>query len=329
VTLKIAQYGLGQIGREVARFAFQKRKIEYLGAVDVDPQIVGRDIGELLSLDRLGISVIHEKESAPLLRQADVTIHTTSSRLKGVIDQLMNIAKAGSDVVSSCEELSYPFHENPALSRRVNEIAEANGVTILGTGVNPGFAMDTIAIVTSACCQEIAMIEIHRIVDASVRRVSLQKKIGVGMSKEDFIEKVRVGLIGHVGLKESAWMLMDSFDWSSGTVTESIEPVIADRHFRTEHFDVSTGRVCGVDQTVSGQVAGRRVLMLRLQMYLGAKSLDSVYIQGRPPLRMIFEGGIHGDAATPAILLNMAPRVAEASPGLKTMLDMALPRISG
>lgn len=327
MAIKVAQYGLGEIGRQITELILRKERVELIGCVDIDPRIVGRDLGEIVSAGKLGIPIHHEKDSAKILREADVTVHATSSRLKSILPQLKNIADAGSDVVSSCEELSYPFHQNPEMSRRIDDLAKKDGVTILGTGVNPGFVMDALVVATSVCCQGIDRVAIHRIVDASRRRLALQKKIGAGMTREDFQKGAKEGRIGHVGLKESAWMIMDSLGWGGGKVQEMINPIITNKPVRSEYLEIAPGRVCGLDQNVSGWLDGREVVSLHLEMYVGATPKDSIQIVGRPSINLAYEGGIHGDMATTAIIYNMIPRVVEALAGLKTMRDMTLPRI--
>jgi len=324
--IKVVQYGFGEIGRQIAKLVLEKRNVQLIGCVDINPDLIGRDVGELSVGDSMGIPIVHEKDCRDLLLHADVTVLTTSSRLKSILPQLETVAEAGSDVISTCEELSYPFHENPDLSRSIDRLAEKAGITVLGTGVNPGFVMDALPIITSACCQQISGLSVHRIVNVSNRRLALQKKIGTGMDRAEFQRRANEGLIGHVGLKESTWMIMDALGWGSGTVQESISPMIADRPIRSQYFEVRPGQVCGLDQTVSGRLDGKEVLVMRLEMYLEADSADIVEVSGTPSIKLVFQCGLHGDAATTAIAYNMNPRVIEASPGLKTMLDMALPR---
>lgn len=172
--LRVVSFGLGPIGQAAARLALTKKTIQLVGAIDVDPQKVGKDLGELLELgDRTGIVVEADAEAALRRLDPDVILHCTSSFLPMVQDQLLLAARAGVNVVSSTEELLVPDHQNPALAREVDQAAQKAGITVLGTGVNPGFAMDFMAAVSSAVCYEVESVRCVRVVDAGTRRLPL------------------------------------------------------------------------------------------------------------------------------------------------------------
>ncbi|HID18862.1 TPA: dihydrodipicolinate reductase [Candidatus Bathyarchaeota archaeon] len=325
--IRAIQYGVGAIGSRVVKAIAEKPWLKLIGEVDVDESKVGRDLGYVAGLNReTGIVVSRDLSEALKMGEADVVLHTTSSWLRVVEPQIMEIVDAGLNVVSTCEELSYPWRRNPEAARRIDEAAKKAGVTVLGTGVNPGFVLDTLILTLTGVCLRVDRIEGLRVVNASTRRYPLQRKIGSGMTVKEFQRAVRDGRMGHVGLRESFDMIADSLSWSFDRVDETIEPVVASREVVTEFFRVKPGRVVGVSQSIRGLSNGVERLKLNLRMYLDAENpRDLIKVEGVPNLEFEVKGGIPGDEATVAITLNMIPRVLDAEPGLKTMKELSIP----
>ena len=320
--IRVIQYGVGPIGAGMVRLMAQKPELNIIGAIDVDPQKAGRDLGEVAGAGReLGVKISADAESV-LAMNADVVVHTTSSYLKSVEKQLLDCIEAEMHVVSTCEELSYPFRKHPELSHKLDEAAKRNGVVILGTGVNPGFAMDKMILTLATACQNVTGASAHRIVNASKRRQPLQAKIGSGLTVEEFHQKVKDGIIKHHGLPESVGMVADSLALPVDDITEIIEPVVATERVVTDYFDVPAGKVVGVRQVARGASNGKESVNLKLEMYLGAlDSIDTVTVKGTPELTLNIPGGIHGDLATAAITVNCIPALFEMRPGLRTSKD--------
>jgi 4-hydroxy-tetrahydrodipicolinate reductase len=190
--------------------------------------------------------------------------------------------------------------------------------------VNPGFVMDTLPLLLATACQQVRSVRVTRVVDVGARRMQLQAKVGVGLSVKGFREGADSGTIGHVGLRESAYMIADTLGWHLDDVAETLEPVIARRKMETEYRQVQKGSVAGLHQTVRGLIAGREVVHLDLQMSLNpANPRDEITIDGRPPIKVSIPAGIQGDQATAAIMINCLPAIANSrSVGLMSMRDM-------
>lgn len=327
--VRVMLYGLGPIGVATGKLALSKESIQVVGAVDIDPVKVGRDLGDALGLGKkLGVTVVEKVSVALKKTKADVVLHTTSSYIPVFFPQLVGIVSAGLSVVSSSEELFYPYLRGSRESKKLDALAKQKGVVILGTGVNPGFVMDTLPVVLTAVCQRVDSVKVTRIVDASTRRMPLQRKIGVGITPEEFRAKTKTGRFGHVGLCESLVFTASALGWQLDTVEETIEPVLAPRAFRTEFFKVKKGNVAGLRQVARGIANDRVLLTYELQMAAGSTDPhDRVEISGVPNLHVRVNGGTPGDLATPAMLINAIPRVLTAKPGLLTMRDLTLPGI--
>jgi len=323
--IRVILYGVGPIGQRTAKVALERENIQIVGAIDIDPAKVGRDLAELLDLDKpSGIIVSDDPQAVFKEHDASVVAHTTTSFIDQVYPQLESTAQSGLNVVSSSEELLFPFYRHPEKSEELDKVAKSNGVTILGTGVNPGFVMDTQALVLSSVCAKVKKIKIERIVDASTRRLPLQKKVGAGLTADEFRKLVRQGKLGHIGLVESMLLIAHGLKWEIEKFDENIDPMIADKDYRTEFLEVKKGQVTGIKHTVVGYSKEEKILDLDLRMYVGAEEPhDSIYINGDPPIDMIIKNGVAGDIATASILVNAIPVVLNAEPGLKTMIDIA------
>jgi len=252
-------------------------------------------------------------------------MHTTSSSLPKVTDQLLACLDVGSCVVSTCEELSYPFRTHPELAAKLDSAAKESGVALVGTGINPGFVMDKLLVTLAAVSQRIEHASAIRIVDASKRRLPLQKKIGAGLSVDEFKAKVEEGTIKHVGLPESVAMVADSLGLRVDEITETIEPKVASERVQTEFLTVEPGQAAGVHQIARGLSEGKELVYMELQMYVGAKDpADTVELQGHPNIRLVIPGGSHGDIATASVAVNSIPVVLEAPSGLRTSRDLPI-----
>jgi 4-hydroxy-tetrahydrodipicolinate reductase len=299
--------------------------MEIVGAIDIDPQKVGRDLGELLGTSKAGIQVSDDAEATLAASRPDVVLHATSSSLAQVAQQLMSIAAAGANVVSTCEELAYPWTAQPQLAAELDAAARRGGVTLLGAGVNPGYAMDALPLMLTAPCATVRAVRVLRVVDAALRRGPLQKKVGAGLAPDEFERAVRQGTVRHVGLAESLHMLATRLGWRLDRTDDAIGAVLATRAVATDFVQVAPGQVAGVRQVARGYVGEREALSLELRMYVGATDpQDAVEIDGDPPVRMTIAGGLHGDIATAAIVVNAAPNVLGATPGLASMADVPL-----
>jgi 2,4-diaminopentanoate dehydrogenase len=327
--VKVISYGMGAVGGFIAKFLLEKEGVEIVGAVDVAKDKVGKDLGEVLDLKRkVGIKISESIESALQKTKADIVIHTTSSFLKDTYPQIASILKQGVNVISTCEELSYPYVSEPKLAEQLDALAKKHDATVLGTGINPGFLMDTLAITLTSACEKIEKIEITRVMNAGTRRVPFQKKIGAGLTVEEFQKKIsEKHITGHVGLEQSISMIASALAWKlDKIVVQSVEPVIAKKTVESKDIKVNAGKVAGLKQKAKGIMENREVINLDFQAYIGAEEeYDSITIKGVPNINQKIQPCVHGDTGTVAVVVNAIPRVINAPAGLYTMKDMPVP----
>lgn len=322
--IKVIQFGLGPIGCATARLVRERAGLQLVGGVDIDPAKVGRDLGEVCGMERLGVPVVATLEEALALSPADAALHTTSSYFPLFGDQVKALLQAGLDVVSTSEELSFPWSDNADSATELHKIALTAGKTVTGTGVNPGFLMDSLPLFLTALCQDVRHISVRRVIDASKRRGPFQAKIGSGMTPDAFMASMEEGRMGHVGLPESISMIFDTLGQTLTRYESSVEPILAEHETATEHFAVAPGFVKGLHQTATGYSPSGELVSLTFIAALDAgEDGDTVSITGRPDLTVNL-AGTNGDLATVAIAVNALYSASAAQPGLMTMRDLPI-----
>ncbi len=325
--IRVAQFGLGPIGQACVKALQQKPAVELVGGIDIDPAKSGRDLGEICGLKKpLGVSVRQDTEAALAEWRPHVVLHTTSSFLDRIEDQLASIIRAGASIVSSSEELFFPFERHPGFCQRLDQLAQQHRVAVVATGVNPGFTMDILPLCLTGVCTKVESIRIFRYADASNRRLPFQQKIGAGLAAAEFQEKVASGTFGHIGLRESAFTVARALQWEISAFQETIDPVIATQRVKTPFLTVEKGQVAGIHQTLNCRIGTKEALVFDWRMYVGAEeTVDGVDLTGDPPIAMRIPGGVFGDTGTIGALVNAIPKIMQARPGLRTMVDLPVP----
>lgn len=325
--IKVVVIGLGPIGIETCKLVLQKKSLHLVAAVDIDPKKNKRDLSTTIKSKRhLEIPVFENLELALKKFHVDVAILTSKSKLPDIQEDIFLCIQNRVSVISSCEELLFPFIKYKELSAEVDKLAKENFVHILGTGVNPGFIMDIAPLFFSSVCSDVKSLRINRVVDLNKRRKPLQVKMGLGKSKSDFNALVRKKKLGHVGLLESAQLIADGLRFNVTSYKEKITPILAREEFYTKYFDIKKGSVCGMTHSVSASYGKQKIIELNLQMRADiSNSYDLIKINGNPKVIVNIEKGIFGDTATVAMLVNCIPNLLSSNSGLLTMKDIPVP----
>jgi 4-hydroxy-tetrahydrodipicolinate reductase len=319
-SLRVLQVGLGPLGIKIAGDLLRRRLGTIVAAVD--PAHAGKplrelvtgagDVGIVKSLDEVEVGV-------------DIALVATVSDLRHCAPTLRALAERGISAVSTCEELSWPWERYPEVAHELAAVAQRHGTRLLGTGVNPGFVMDAFAIAVTTACAQVRRIEIHRIQDASSRRIPFQNKIGATLSVDEFHRLAAAGTIRHVGLRESVGMVAASLGFPLDKVDETIAPVVAETAMTCGLGPIPAGTCRGVFQTARGWSGGREVITLIFRAAIGEPDArDHVIVEGDPPVDLVIKGGLHGDVATSSVTLNAVRALLAAPPGLHTMSTIPL-----
>jgi len=324
----ILQIGFGPLGIQTAKYISEKEELQTVAVVDINSQLIGKSLNAInpelsheVYVYGSVIEAINQLENKP-----DVVIITTVSSLERLIPQITEVAEYEIPVISTCEELSYPWITQPELSITLDELCKKHNIACLGTGVNPGFLMDYLPSVMSSVCKNIEQITVERIQDATPRRLPFQKKIGAGLTLDAFKEKELQGTLRHVGLQESVHLLANSIGIQLDTVTEDLQPVISSENISTEYIKIHTGDARGVEQIAYGYLNGNCKIKMHFKAAIGEeRSYDKITIKGTPSFISEIDGGINGDIATCAITINSINSILKATPGLRTMADIGVP----
>ncbi len=315
--------GLGFIGQEICRAALSSEEVELIGAVDTSPTLSGKTLTDVLGVPAGTFKVQPRLEAAVGRRKGVVLLHATGSRLLKVKQQLFDAIDLGLHVVSTCEELAFPYFAHPEVAEALEAAAKKADVSVLGTGVNPGFVLDRMVATLGQVCGPVRHAKAVRVVDARTRREALQRKIGAGLTEEEFFKLVEHDGLGHVGLVESTALCALGLGLDCDDFEEELAPVFAEEDITGGAFVVRKGRVAGIHQTATGLIDGQERIRLELTLAVGADEPgDRIEIDADPKVSLVIPGGVAGDRATANTVVNAAPRVASAQPGLLTVLEL-------
>ena len=319
--------GISTIGREVAKTCILRNHSTPSGAVDINPQLIGKSLADLVPGAAPDAIVYGSLDEAFAAGHWDVALLCTCSTVPAIRPDLDKLIAAGIDVISTCEELSNPRVQYPAVSEQLHAAAREAGVTVVGTGVNPGFALDLLPALLTRPCVEVRHVRCARVVNTLLRRKQLQLKLGAGLELAEFAALKDEGKIGHVGLLESAALVARALGWPAQLqqTGHTLEPIVAREPVASEHVSVQPGQVLGAEETITLSPGPGKSVQLRLRMSLGEpQQYDEVRVDGVPPLVARIEGGIHGDSASAGCTAGIIAPVMKAPAGLLTVLDLPI-----
>lgn len=329
--IKVVLWGLGAMGSGMADMILRKSGLRIVGAIARTPSKIGRDLGQLLGHPEIGITVTGDPETA-LKARPDVVLLNTSSFIADVFPQIKTALSYGANVITIAEEMAYPWAAQPELAEEIHRSAVQAGKTVLGTGINPGFVLDTLIIALTGICREIRHIHARRVNNLAPFGPTVMKTQGVGVTPEDFARGVASGdIVGHIGFQQSARMIARAVGWEIDRVVEEREPIISRVERRTPYAHVLPGNVAGCRHVARAYVGDREVILLEHPQQVcpeaeGVETGDYIYIEGDPPVNLQIKPEIPGGVGTIAIAVNMIPAVLAAAPGLVTMADLPIPR---
>ena len=325
--LRILHVGLGPLGQKIVADLHTRRLGEVVAAVDVADGIAGRKLGDVVPESTSKTVVAPTIDEIRDWGSIDAAVVTTLSELEGCAPLFRDLLARGASVVSTCEELCWPWLRHEKLARELDLLARENRGRLLGTGVNPGFLMDAFPAFATSVSSSVARIEVVRRQDASIRRVPFQRKIGAGLEPAEFEREVVAGRIRHVGLPESLHFLAQALSIPIERWEESIQPVIAEERLESALGPIEKGRAAGIRQEAIGLVGADVRIRLEFVAAIGLQDpYDRVLVHGEPEIDLLWKGGVHGDIATSAIVLNAIRPLLASAPGLHTMATIPLVR---
>ncbi len=332
--VRVVIWGFGAMGSGMARMILKKKGIDIVGVCDMHPDRVGKEMHELLGVERGGRAPVTVKariEEVLTERCCDLALCATDSFTKAAFPRLKYCLEKKVNVISTAEEMSFPKAQDPELAAELDRIAKANGVSILGTGINPGLIMDLLVIVMTGCMIDVEHIEAKRVNSLSPFGPTVMHEQGVGFTLEAFNKAVADGtMAGHVGFQQSVAMIAEALGWKVDRFEQQMKPIVTTVDRRSAYGFAKAGDVAGVNMTGQGYVGGEpRIDMIHPQQIEpemeGTHTGDYVTIKGTPPVNLANKPEVDGGLGTIAMCVNMIPQVINAEPGLKTMIDLPVP----
>jgi hypothetical protein len=331
-SVRVLLWGLGAMGGGMARILLEKEGVDIVAAVAQTPAKAGKDLGEVLGLERRTNVVITNDIEGALGTKPDVVLLNTASFVKEVFPQIKIILERGSNVITIAEEMAYPWASEPELSNEIDRLAKSLGKTVLGTGINPGFVLDTLVIALTGIAADVKHIHAKRVNNLAPFGPTVMRTQGVGTTPEGFRQGLKTGeIVGHVGFKQSVHLIGKALGWNIDRVVEEREPIITSVPRKTQYIEVAAGNVAGCRHTARAYAGDREVVFLEHPQQIcpeaeGVETGDYITIDGTPPVNLSIKPEIPGGVGTMAIAVNMIPDVCSARPGLLTMADLPVPR---
>ncbi len=329
--IKVAVWGTGMMGQGLLGFILDRPKdIELVGAIVTNPAKEGKTVGELLGRD-CDVPMTTDVD-AVLAMKPDVVCICTQSFLHEITDQVEPCVKAGANVISISEKLAYPWASDPAWADRFDALAKEHGVSILGTGINPGFILDALIVMWSSVCLRVDRIEAERVNDLSPFGPTVMRTQGVGTTVEEFHAGVADGsIVGHIGFPESIHLIGKAIGWKIDRVEETREPIVTTIERSTPHITVKAGDVAGCKQIGRGYIGDELKIELVHPQQIhpemeGVSTGDYIRLYGDPDVSMATSPEIPGGKGTYASTGNYIPLIVGAPAGIVTVVDLPLPR---
>lgn len=333
--VKVVIWGFGAMGSGMAKMLLKKKGVEIVGVCDLDPNKVGKSIYEVLGTESEGrpeVIIKNKIEEVLTEKCCDICLCATDSFTKNAFPKLKYALEKKVNVISTAEEMAYPYAQSPELAKELDNIAKENGVTVLGTGINPGLIMDLLVVCLTGCMIDVEHIEAKRVNSLSPFGPAVMEEQGVGLTVEEFEKGVADGtLAGHVGFPESIQMIARAIGWEVEKIEQQMKPIVTSVDRKSPFGFAKAGDVAGVNMTGQGYVNGEvKIDMIHPQQIEpemeGTYTGDYITIKGTPEVNMAIKPEVEGGLGTIAMCVNMIPHVINAEPGLKTMIDLPVPR---
>ncbi len=329
--IKVVLWGMGSMGSGMGKYLIDKEGVEIVGAIANRESKAGKDVGQFFGIDKeVGVKITNDPMSV-ITEDVDVVLQATSSFVEDVYPQIEEIVKRKVNVISIAEEMAYPMVGSKELSEKIDKLAKENGVSVLGTGINPGFVLDLLIIALSGACAKVDKIEAARINDLSPFGPTVMRTQGVGTTVEEFEKGIKDGsIVGHIGFLESINMIADRLGIDLDKIEQTREPIVSETHRETEHVKVEPGMVAGCRHIARGYSDGKEVILLEHPQQIhpgkeGTETGDYIKIKGIPDINMSIQPEIPGGIGTMAVAINMIPVIVGAKAGLVTMKDLPVP----
>ncbi len=342
--VRVAQYGCGKMSVYSMRYVYEKGG-EIISAFDVNPAVIGKDIGDIMGCGKKGVVVRDAKEAEKVFAEnkPDACIVTTMSLMQDVKEALMTCAKTGVNAISTCEEAFYPQNSSPELTKRIDALAKENGCTVCGSGYQDVFWGNLITVLSGAT-QTIKRIKGKSSYNVEDYGIALAKAHGAGLSLAAFDKEVAsVDKVTDEERKKSieAGSYLPSYMWNVNgwlcdklglTVTRQTQKTVPTTYSKdlkssTLQMTVPAGHATGMSAVVTTET--------KEGIIIESECIGKVYapeefdqndwiIEGEPDTRVVINRPSTVEL-TCATIVGRIPDVINARPGYITTDKMPVP----
>jgi hypothetical protein len=330
--IKIVVLGTGQMGTGIIRLLQQKLGLQLVGVYARRAQRASLDVGDVLGQQQaIGLQVSGDLPTLLQQTQPHVAIQATCSRVAHAMAEITTLLRHGVNVISIAEEMAYPAYAAPQDARAIHTLALANGVTVVGTGINPGFVLDLLIIALTAVCWQVESITATRVNDLSPYGPAVLSSQGVGLTPQAFEQGVIAGtVVGHIGFPESISMIANALGWHIDRITQHREAIVSTVRRETPFVTIEAGQTAGCQHTAIAYMNETPVIRLihpqQVHPQLAhIETGDHIDIHGEPDVHLSISPEIPGGMGTAALAVNMIPQTINAAPGLQSMRDLPVP----
>ena len=254
--IKVVIWGFGAMGRGMADMLLTKEGVEITGVCDLHPALVNKSIFDALDSKKGNHNDVFVNDKIEELlesKNCDIVLLCTDSYTSKAFPKMKMILGKGINVISTAEEMAYPKAQEPVLAGELNKIAKDNGVTVLGTGINPGFIMDLLVVALSGVMTDVKHIEANRVNSLSPFGPAVMEEQGVGITVEKFNKGIKNDtLAGHVGFAESILMIADAIGVKLDGFNQQMAPIVTSVDRKSKYGEALKGNVAGVNITGQG-----------------------------------------------------------------------------
>lgn len=335
--IRVALWGFGAMGSGIGRMIASKEGIVIAGVCDQWDRLIGQEVYTYLGLDRGDRDPVYiTGDIATIARKdvCDIVILATDSFVAAQYDKIIFCLEQGLPIISTAEEMSWPWAQSPEMADQIDALAKERQVAVLGTGINPGFVLDYLILAVTGTCENVNSISAARINDLAPFGKAVMVEQGVGISVEEFERRIAEdSLAGHVGFPESMEMIAAGMGVKLVDIKQTRDPIVTTVDRKSAYGEAKKGSLAGIRQQSYGKTADGKVFIhLDHPQQIcpedeGVHTGDYITIHSDGyDMNLSIVPETPGGIGTIAMIVNMIPHVLSAKPGLRSMLDLPVPR---
>jgi len=325
--VRVTVAGTGTVGRDFTRLCAATPDIEIVAACSRNPAHAGEPLAELAGVTA-ELPLVSARLEDVLATPSDVLVVATASHLGDVREEIRAGIAAGRNVLTSSEEAAFPWAFDADVAEELDALSREAGVTVLGTGVNPGLTYDALVLTVAGACWDVQELTVERVVDISGYSEAILRRSGVGVTPDVFTRRCETGdITGHIGFPQSMNIVADAMGQTIERIDRQIEPLLAGERLEASGMVVEPDETAGFVQHYVAVANGEPWFTAHLVAHVDMEhaelsTRDVIAISGSVSVRMVVEPSFNSQTTVAAMLANSLDRVVAAPPGWLTVAGL-------